>query len=194
MNRRLLLIGLLLAVVALALATWQQQRSRSRSLTPEEIARALQPSVPALRGKPAAEFELPSLDGHILRRADFKDKVLLVNFWATWCHPCLIEIPWFIEFQKKYGPQGLEVIGISLDEEGPQVVKKFVDEQQMTYTILMGNEKVAERFGGIIGLPTTYLVDRQGKYYSVHRGLVSRDIVEEELLTLLNGAPADPTP
>ena len=81
---------------------------------------------------------MPDVDGATVRMADFKDKVLLVNFWATWCQPCLIEIPWFLEFQEQYGPQGFEVIGISLDEEGPEVVKPFMEKHGMTFTVLLG--------------------------------------------------------
>ena len=115
-----------------------------------------------------------------------------MNFWATWCAPCLLELPWFIEFQKQYGPEGFQVIAISLDEEGPKVVKPFVEKHQMeTLTVVMGDDKTAELFGGLLGLPTTFLVDRQGNYYSKHQGLVSKDDVEEELLTLLKSPHAE---
>lgn len=187
MSQKLLTLGLLLAAVALGLF-WVQERST------QDVAGSVSvrsPSVPEIRGKQAAAFELPDVDGAIVRMADFKDKVLLVNFWATWCQPCLIEIPWFLEFQEQYGPQGFEVIGISLDDEGAEVVKPFMEKHGMTFTVLLGDEEVTEQFGGILGLPTTFLVDRDGKYYSMHRGLVSRDIIEDDLLTLLNGAPAE---
>ena len=134
------------------------------------------------------------MDGKTVHGTDFKNKVLLVNFWATWCDPCLIEIPWFQDFQKQYGPQGLEVIGISLDEDGPKKVQQFVQKHGMTYTVLMGNEKTTEAFGGILGLPTTFLVDRNGKYYSIHRGLVGRDRVEEDLRELLGLPEGEASP
>ena len=185
MSQKLLTIGLLLAALAMGLFLLQ------RDSTPETAGGDVRPFVPEIRGKQAANFELPDVEGTLVRMADFQDKVLLINFWATWCQPCLIEIPWFLEFQEQYGPQGFEVIGISLDDEGAEVVKPFMEKHGMTYTVLIGDEAATELFGGILGLPTSFMVDRDGKYYSMHRGLVSQDIIEEELLALLNGAPAE---
>ena len=185
LSQKLLTLGLLLAALAMGLFVLQQRSA-------PEIAGSVRPSsVPEIRGKQAADFALPDVEGMTVRMADFQDKVLLVNFWATWCQPCLIEIPWFLEFQEQYGPQGFEVIGISLDDEGAEVVKPFMEKHGMTYTVLIGDEEATELFGGILGLPTSFLVDRDGKYYSMHRGLVSRDIIEDELLALLNGAPTE---
>ena len=185
LSQKLITVGLLLAALALGLFLLQQGSA------PEITGGAVRPFVPEIRGKQAANFELPDVEGAMVRMADFQDKVLLVNFWATWCQPCLIEIPWFLEFQEQYGPQGFEVIGISLDDEGAEVVKPFMEKHGMTYTVLIGNEETTELFGGILGLPTSYMVDRDGKYYSMHRGLVSKEIIEEELLALLNGAPSE---
>lgn len=189
LGRYLLIIGLLLAAITVGLTMLQ----RRQQTTARPAATVTVPSVPALRGKPAPDFELPDLKGGKVHGADFKNKVLLVNFWATWCAPCIVEIPWFTEFQQKYGPQGLQVIGISLDETGSKDVTPFVQKHKMTYPILLGDDKTAELFGGILGLPTTFLVDRNGKYYAMHRGLVSREGVEEELQTLLGASsPAAP--
>lgn len=187
MGRFLLAIGLLLALLAVGLTLWQRHKPQQPGLP--SVADAYEaPKVPALRGKPLPNFELTNLEGAKMHPSDFKDKVLLVNFWATWCSPCIVEIPWFVEFQKKYGPQGLQVVGISMDDTGLKDVVPFVKKHNMSYTILMGDEKTAEQFGGIMGLPTSFLVDRNGKLYSMHRGLVSREKVEEELVALL-GAP-----
>lgn len=193
MGRYLLALGLLLAAVAVGL-TLMQRRHQPKPPAIVQLPPSIPsiPSIPAIRGKPAADFDLPSLDGSKVSPANFKNKVLLVNFWATWCAPCIIEIPWFIEFQKKYGPQGLQVIGISLDETGAKDVAPFVKKHGMTYTVLLGDDHVAEQFGGILGLPTTFVVDRNGKYYSMHRGLVSREVVEEELQNLLGTPSASP--
>ena len=142
--------------------------------------------VPEIRGKPVADFRLPDLNGKVYQPADFKGKVLLVNFWATWCGPCLIEIPWFLEFTERYGPEGFEVLAISMDEEGPEVVKPFVEKLKMEpFTVVMGNEKTPELFGGLLGFPTTFMVDRDGNYYSKHQGLVGKQDVEDEILILL---------
>jgi cytochrome c biogenesis protein CcmG/thiol:disulfide interchange protein DsbE len=113
-----------------------------------------------------------------------------VNFWATWCSPCLIELPWFVEFQKQYGPKGLEVIAISLDEDAAKVVPPFVEKHNFgTLTVLLGDDKTPELFGGLLGLPTTFMVDRNGNYYSKHQGLVGKDDVEMEILELLQTSP-----
>ena len=191
MGRTLLAIGLLLAALAVVLTLLQRRfNQKPNSSAASAVAPTAHP-VPALRGKPAPAFELTNLEGAKVHPSDFKDKVLLVNFWATWCAPCIVEIPWFIDFQKKYGPQGLQIIGISLDETGAKDVVPFVKKHNMTYPILLGDDKVAEQFGGILGLPTTFIVDKNGKFYSMHRGLVSRENVEEELVSLL-GKP-DPS-
>ena len=190
MSQKVLIVGLALAALAAILVF--SQRERGSQTGSSGSAATLEIPVPAIRNKPAPDFALPNLDGETVQRADFDNKVLLVNFWATWCAPCLIEIPWFIEFQNQYGEQGLEVIGISLDEGGTKLVQTFVQEHQMNYTVLMGDEKAAETFGGILGLPTTFLVDRAGKYYSRHQGLVSRGILEEELKVLLAQEKAEP--
>ena len=190
MGRALLVIGLLLAAFAVTLTLVQREMNQKRS-APAASAAPAAPSIPALRGKPSPAFELADLSGAKVHPSDFKNRVLLVNFWATWCAPCIVEIPWFIEFQKKYGPQGLQIIGISLDETGAKDVVPFVKKHNMTYPILLGDDKVAEQFGGILGLPTTFIVDKEGKFYSMHRGLVSREGVEEELVALL-GKP-DPS-
>ena len=189
MERKILLVGLFLTVAAVAMYVIERTRGPvTAPATSETAARPAGP--PAIRGVAAPEFELPNLDGAQLRKSDLQGKVLLVNFWATWCAPCEIEIPWFIDFQKKYQDDGLEVIGISLDEEGPEKVKKYVAEHKVNYKIVMGDEKTAEAFGGVIGLPTTFIVDREGKFWSMHRGLVGKDVVEEELLELL-GVPKE---
>ncbi len=183
LSQKLLVFGLLLTVVAVGLFLLEKRRAASSGET--AIAVPDVPVIPAIRGKQAPDFELPDLAGKPVRSEDFDGKVLLVNFWATWCAPCEIEIPWFIDFEKKYRSQGLEIIGISLDEEGPEVVRKYVDKRKISYHIVMGDEKTADAFGGILGLPTTYVVDRDGNFYSMHRGLVSKEIMERELQELL---------
>ena len=91
---------------------------------------------------------------------------MILNFWATWCAPCRLEIPYFIELQKRYGDRGLAVIGVSLDEQGPDVVKEFVKQLGVNYPIVIGNEKITEAYGGIEGIPTTFVIDRQGRVVS----------------------------
>jgi thiol-disulfide isomerase/thioredoxin len=192
-SKILLIVGLLLVVGAIAVYHFSPrfvppQPSNGGAAAASGADQTVSPPAPAvssIRGETAPAFELLNLDGKKVRLADFKGKVVLVNFWATWCGPCLLEIPWFIEFQKQYGPKGLEVVGISMDEEGPSVVKPFVAKHEMNYTVVMGKEDTPELFGGLPGYPVTFVVDRQGKFYSKHLGLVSKEDMEAEIQTLL---------
>ena len=183
MNRWVLLLWLLVPIAAI-LVYLQYEQSLS---APENAAEASHiNNAPWVRGAPATDFDLPDLSGKRVHRTDFKNKVLVVNFWATWCGPCRIEMPWLIEFQKKYGPDGLAVVAISLDAQGPDVVQPYVSQHGMeSLTVVMGNGKTANLFGGLLGLPTTFIVDRDGKYYAKHQGVFRRQVVEDELLGLL---------
>jgi len=92
----------------------------------------------------------------------FSGKVVVLDFWATWCGPCVSEIPGYIELQKKYGPQGFVIVGVSLDQKGPEHVKHFVQAHAMNYTVVMGDDSIVEAFGGVNAIPTTFLLDRSG--------------------------------
>ena len=202
-SRILLIVGLLLVVGAIAVYHFsprfvppQQSAPAATRVAADENPSDATADVPAIRGTAAPAFELANLDGKTLRMADLKGKVVLVNFWATWCGPCLLEIPWFVEFQKEYGPKGLEIVGVSMDEEGPSVVKPFVAKHEMNYTVVMGTDKTPELFGGLPGYPVSFLIDRQGKFYSKHLGLVSKEDIESEIQALLkdNAGKTEPTP
>jgi len=135
--------------------------------------------------RPAPELALADEQGKTLRLADFKGKVVLLDFWATWCGPCKIEIPWFIEFQRKYKDQGFSVVGVSMDEEGWDIIRPFAQQYKMNYPVLLGNDEAAAKFGGVEVLPTTFLIDRQGRIVATHLGLVSRDEIENGIKDLL---------
>ena len=113
-------------------------------------------------------------NGSRVKLSDYKGKVVLLNFWATWCGPCKIEIPWFIEFGKAYNSRGFAVLGVALDKGGWKAVKPFVTQKGMNYPVVVGNDSVAELYGGIDSLPTTFLIDRDGGIASTHVGLVSK--------------------
>ena len=135
--------------------------------------------------KPAPDFTLKDADGKMVRLSDFKGKVVLLDFWATWCGPCKIEIPWFIELQRKHKDRGFEVLGIAMDDEGWEVVKPFAARMGINYRIVIGNDTTAQLYGGIDALPTTFLIDRDGKIAAAHVGLASKkdfDNGVEELL------------
>ncbi len=135
--------------------------------------------------KPAPEFELKDADGKTVRLSEYKGKVVLLDFWATWCGPCKIEIPWFIDFERKYKDQGFAVIGVSMDEEGWTVVKPFVSELAINYRILQGSDATAQLYGGVEALPTTFLIDRDGRIAATHVGLAGKDDFEDGIKLLM---------
>jgi thiol-disulfide isomerase/thioredoxin len=133
----------------------------------------------------APEWKLTDLNGKLVKFSDFRGKVLILDFWATWCAPCRVEIPHFVELQKQYGDKGLTVIGVSLDEQGSELVKKFVKRLGVNYPIVMGNEKVVQAYGGIDAIPTTFVIDRQGRIVSRHTGYDDKTVFEKEIQSLL---------
>jgi peroxiredoxin len=160
------------------------------SSKPVKAAGAVKPDK---ERKSAPDFELKDADGKTVRLSDYKGKVVLLNFWATWCGPCKIEIPWFIEFERKLKDQGFAVIGVSMDEEGWTVVKPFVADLAINYRIVTGNDSLATLYGGVEALPTTFLIDRDGKIASTHVGLAGKDDFEDGIKKLMarssTGAP-----
>jgi len=148
----------------------------------------------SLAGKPAPELKLKDLNGKDVALADFKGKVVFVNFWATWCDPCRVEIPWLIAMQNKYGAKGFTVVGIAMDEEGKSAVAPFLDKERfdvdgqklpMNYPILLGTDEAADKFGGILGYPSSFLISRDGKIVTKFQGLKSEDellkVIESQL-------------
>lgn len=133
------------------------------------------------------EVELTGLDGAAIRLADAKGRVVLVNFWATWCAPCREEIPDFNDLYAAYREQGLDIVAISMDDEGEEVVRPFVQENGMRYPVAIGSDEVAEAFGGVVGFPTTFLIDREGKVVDSWVGAIPRRILEEKLQALIAG-------
>jgi len=154
------------------------------------------PGVKAADLKPTAQrhdapdFALKDADGKVVHLSDYKGKVVLLDFWATWCGPCRIEIPWFTEMQRKNKDRGFEVLGVSMDDEGWEVVKPFLGEVGVNYRVLMGNDMTAQAYGGVDALPTTFLIDKQGKIAAVHVGLANKKDFEDGVAKLLQDAPA----
>ncbi len=139
--------------------------------------------------KQAPDFALKDADGKVVKLSAYKGKVVLLDFWATWCGPCKIEIPWFMELQRKNKDRGFEVLGVSMDDEGWEVVKPFLADVGVNYRVVIGNDATAQNYGGVDALPTTFLIDRAGKIAAVHVGLASRKEFEDGVAQLLQ-APA----
>ncbi len=142
------------------------------------------PSPATARYLPAPDFSLPTLDGRDLRLSSYRGKVVLLDFWATWCDPCREEIPHLIELQKRYADGGLQVIGVSMDDS-PDPVRPFYQEFHMNYPVVMGTAKTGALFGGVMGLPITFLIGRDGKIRAKHIGATGASVLEKEIQSLL---------
>jgi thiol-disulfide isomerase/thioredoxin len=138
------------------------------------------------KGSMAPDFALKSLpDGKTLQLSSLKGKAVLVNFWATWCEPCKAEIPWLIELQKKYGPQGLQIVGVTKEDSDEKTIANFAQKMGMNYPILVGTTKVLDSYGGIDGLPTSFFIDRSGKVVAEVVGTRSESILEDAIKSSL---------
>jgi cytochrome c biogenesis protein CcmG/thiol:disulfide interchange protein DsbE len=135
----------------------------------------------------APEFTLQNLNGDEVKLSDFSGKLVFVNFWATWCPPCRAEIPGFIKMYDKYKDQGLEIIGISTDREGKEIVKQFVEKNKVNYPVLMYDMKVISAYGGITGIPTTFIVNQKGEIVNKYVGFPGDEAFEEEIKKWLPG-------
>jgi cytochrome c biogenesis protein CcmG/thiol:disulfide interchange protein DsbE len=135
--------------------------------------------------KPAPDFSLKDADGKLVKLSDYRGKVVLLDFWATTCSPCKIEIPWFIDIQRKTKDRGVEILGVAMDDEGWEVVKPFAAKMAINYRLVVGDEPTAKAYGGVDALPTTLLIDRSGKIAAVHVGLTSKKDFEEGIEQLL---------
>jgi peroxiredoxin len=168
---RVVRAGLLLVLAATAL------------LADEARVRAI--LQPASGRKVAPEFSLVDSSGKTMTVRDYRGRIVLLDFWATWCHGCAQEIPWFSEFHRKYGAKGLAVVGVSLDSEGWNVVKPFMKSVDLPYRVVLGDDGVAKKYG-IGNMPDTFLIDREGKIAAAYVGLVDKHDVEANIQKMLS--------
>jgi len=135
---------------------------------------------------PAPAWKLTDVNGKLVNSEEFKGKVVVVDFWATWCPPCREEIPGYIQLVKKYGKDGLVIVGVSVDEGGPAVVKSYMTKAGVNYPMVMANSEVAAAFGGVEVLPTTFLIDRNGQIRDRKEGSEATAEYEKKILAVLN--------
>jgi thiol-disulfide isomerase/thioredoxin len=172
-TRYLLLIGLVLILSGGVV------RPQGQDAKPDAQDKANGPPIGSLA--PDFELKLLGVKGKTMQLSSLKGKAVIVNFWATWCEPCKIEMPWLVELQKKYGPQGLQIIGVAVDDSEEKVISDFSHKMGVNYPVLLGTEKVADLYGGVDGLPTNFFLDRSGKVVDHVLGLVSESVIEDAI-------------
>ena len=181
MKRNPLILFFIAAIVAAMLFAGVRMARKNR---------ANGPTNGQLMGNLAPDFELQGLDGKSMKLSDFRGKAVLLNFWATYCEPCKIEIPWFVELQKEYGPQGFQIVGVAMDDASTEDIAKFAKEMGVNYPILIGKESVGQSYGGVSVLPTTFFLDRDGKLIAREFGLQSRSVFVDHIKKALSQGQA----
>ena len=163
-----------LAIAILGMLTFGKWVDRQRQKRPSTSL------VGDVRGVQAPDFELVALDGQRVKLSDFRGKAVVLNFWATWCAPCKIEMPWFVDLQKQYGNDGLTILGVAMDDAEPQKIAQFASEMGVNYPVLLGTNKISEAYGDVEFLPTTFYINRQGKIVGKVAGLIGRAEIEDD--------------
>ena len=172
---------LIFAIVSLASVAAAQQGAPVPQALPIPLLKDTTPKP----GAKAPDFELKDANGKVVHLSDYKGKVVVLDFWATWCAPCKAEIPWFMDFETQYKDRGFVVLGVSMDDDGWKVVTPFVAQEKISYQILLGNDKTGDLYGGVEALPTTFVIDREGKIASVHFSVTPREEFKNEIESLL---------
>ncbi len=178
-TRRLVVVAT--AAVLMGLSACKEKTTASAPV-PGGSPMAKVSSLPVIG--PAPAWTLRDVAGREVSFSDYKGKVVVVDFWATWCGPCKEEIPGYVQLQEKYGAQGFVILGVSLDQQGPPVVKRYAEAAKINYPLIMGDDSVVAAFGGIDAIPTTFLIDRDGQVR--HKKIGSMATAEyEKIITQL---------
>ena len=168
-----------LVVVVMAMLATGRYLDRTRKHGPIRL-------VGNVRGVPAPDFDLLTLDGHKVKLSDYRGKAVLLNFWATWCPPCKVEMPWFVDLQNQYREDGLVVLGVAMDDSEASKIAEFAHEMGVNYQVLLGTDKVSDDYGDVQYLPTTFYIDRNGMIVDKMAGLLSRQEIENDVKKVVN--------
>ena len=183
MKKNPTILVVLVVVVALMIFFGMKLAHRSPGNTGEATAKV---------GAVAPDFTLQTLDGQNVKLSDYRGKAVLLNFWATWCEPCKIEMPWFIDFQKQYAASGLQIVGVAMDDADVKDIAKFAQDMHVDYPILTGKdadrEKIADTYGGVQFLPESFYLDKDGKILERAFGLKGRGEIEDNIKKALGQA------
>lgn len=186
--RRNALVFVALTVAVLAMLASGKYLDRTRKHGPMKL-------VGDIKGVEAPDFSLFTLDGQKVKLSDYRGKAVLLNFWATWCPPCKVEMPWFVDLQKQYGKDGLVILGVAMDDSEPGTIAKFASDLGVNYTVLLGTDKVSDDYGDVQYLPTTFFIGRNGAIVDKLTGLLDRKDIEDDVRKALStdaGTPLRP--
>jgi thiol-disulfide isomerase/thioredoxin len=181
MKRSLLFILVIIVAITVALFVGKSFTKGGKGGS-GVIASVLKPQDegPA-NGTVAPDFTLKTLDGKEVSLSSLKGKAVMVNFWATWCEPCKIEMPWLVDLQEKYRKDGFEILGVAMDDSSQKEISDFARKMKVNYTVVIGSEKVADLYGGLDGLPTNFFLDRNGKVIDSFKGLRSESVIVDDI-------------
>lgn len=184
MNKAALFIMGALALIVIAMVAIRPPAEPKKIISPEEAPQETA-SVKKTGFNPAPEFSLKDSSGTVRKLSDFKGSVVIIDFLATWCPPCKKEIPHFVELYNQYKDQGLEIIGVSMDHRPERVIPGFIEKNNINYTILFGEDKVYDLYGGINSIPTTFIVDKAGNLVKKYLGYKEKKVFEQDIKELL---------
>jgi len=184
--KRNAVVFIALVVAVMAMLASGKYLDRARKHGPLKL-------VGDVHGVAAPDFTLTSLDGTKVKLSDFRGKAVLLNFWATWCPPCKVEMPWFADLQKQYGKDGLVVLGVAMDDAEPATIAKFANELGVNYPVLLGTDQVSDDYGDVQYLPTTFYIGRNGTIVDKMTGLLDRKDIDEAVKKTLNTNPQPAT-